>query len=149
MSSSISAASCCVVRAWSESTQNWITANATPIPDTEPNWVSYKLYESLNGTVPLPTFQSINNVTQKVRPTGKFDWCKQKTSRKHQDVVFQIRSKHETLPCDMGVQQSVLLPMEPQTLKEAPVLQRNADEEDTDGPSRNTEKLIKEPLNSE
>jgi hypothetical protein len=137
---------CYVIRAWSRSIQNWVKARAIPIPDTNPNWVSYKQYETLNGTVPRPQFEIINSVTQKVLPTGTIDWCKQGTPRRHRDVVFQIRSKHEISECDMGIQRSLLLPPEPETLKAAPALLDNADEEDTEGPPRNTEEVVKEPL---
>jgi hypothetical protein len=63
MSSSISDLDSYVIRAWSRSIQNWVIAKAIPIPDTNPNWVSYKQYETLNGTVPRPQFETINSVT--------------------------------------------------------------------------------------
>ena len=121
-----------VIRAWSRSIQNWVKAKAVPIADTNPNWVSYKQYEILNETVPHLQFETINSVTKKVLPTGTIDWCKQGTSRIHRDVVFQIRSEHEISECDMGIQRSLLLPPEPETLKTAQALLDNADEEDTE-----------------
>jgi len=138
-----------VICAWSRSRENWVTAKAIPIPDTSPNWVSYKQYETLDETVPPPQFKIVNSVTQKVLSTGTIDWCKQGTSRIHREVVFQIRSKHETSECDMGIQRSLLLPPEPETLKAAHALLDNADEEDTEGLPRNTEEVVKEPLLSE
>jgi hypothetical protein len=146
LSTSMSGLDSDVICTWSRSIQNWVKAKAVPIPGTSPNWVSYKQYETLDEIIPPPQFEIINNITKKVLPTGKIDWRKQRTSRIHREVVFRIRSKHDISECDIGIQRSLWLPSEPKTLKAAPALLDNADEEDTEGPPRNTEGMVKEPL---
>jgi hypothetical protein len=127
-----SSASCYKICAWSKHEKQWIDASASLIHDTDPNWVSHKLIERLNGQAPRPIFRDVNNVRQKFLGEDTFTWYKEDSPSENRGTVFQIRPKNENLPCDMGIQKCLLFPNEPTVTEGIAVMLDNSNEEHTE-----------------
>jgi hypothetical protein len=121
--------SCYKICAFSTHTNLWISADATPILDEKPNWVSYKLYERLKGSVPPATFQDVNGVCQRVPAEGTFTWYPKDDPLERRGTTFQICARNQNLSYDMGLQGNLLSQNELSVIEGAPVLLDGGNEE--------------------